>query len=127
MQFLLVVGAWTSVICVVGGYYSSIWPIYKEMGQINPFIAAIAQTPQALQAASAGRDAQIHRDRLRERASGLTDQSVDEYVEGADAVEAVGDDRQHEEPAGKKKQRPRKSPTDSEADAEEPPHIDVRA
>lgn len=92
------------------------------MSQINPFAGAIAQTPAAARLAASDRDLQLRKAAERARATGYTDQPVDEFVESADTVAAVGDDEHHEDPRRKKRRReePRKPDDDK-------PHVDIKA
>lgn len=96
------------------------------MTQINPLAGAIAQTPQAARLAQIDRDEQLRKALERNRATGLTDQRTDEYVEGADAVEAVGDDDQHRD---EMRRRKRRQATHESAEPEDPnpPRLDIRA
>ncbi len=96
------------------------------MSQINPFAGAIAQTPQAAKLAAIDRDAQVHKATLKQRSTGYTsDQKVDEFVESADTVSAVGDDDQHHDPRQKKRHRPVISPSDDRDS--EGSHLDITA
>ncbi|HEX8342290.1 MAG TPA: hypothetical protein VF624_15410 [Tepidisphaeraceae bacterium] len=94
------------------------------MGQINPFTAAVAQSPAAVRQAAAERDAQLRKADVRQRGTGADAAHVDEFVETADAVESVGNHRPHEEPPPRQKQK-RASPADPPASDE--PHLDVQA
>lgn len=96
------------------------------MTQINPIAGAIAQTPQAARLAQIDRDEQIRKALERSRATGLTDQRTDEYVESADAVEAVGDDDQHREEQRRRKRRQASGEVSKPSD-DDKPHLDIRA
>ena len=101
------------------------------MMPIPPLANSIAQTPQAVQQVAAERAAQVRQARERERTTGRDDQPADEYIESADAVAAVGNDRPHEEPAGgRRRKRKLRTPVkaDTKADeADEAKHIDLKA
>jgi hypothetical protein len=100
--------------------------IDNGMSQINPFAGAIAQTPQAARLAQIDRDEQIRKALERSRATGLTDQRTDEYVESADAVESVGDDDRHREEMQRRKRRQRSAEADPPSE-EDKPRLDIRA
>jgi hypothetical protein len=96
------------------------------MTQINPFAGAIAQTPQTQRLAAAERDAQVRRTVEKQKNAGYSDQPVDEFIESADAVSAVGDDDAHQDPRQRKRPKTPHSratpPSDGEKSA-----LDVRA
>jgi len=95
------------------------------MSQINPFAGAIAQTPQAAKLAAIDRDAQVRKTAEKLRSGGSVDHNVDEFVESADTVSAVGDDDRHDDPREKKRRR-RHAPDVAATDGETP-HLDVTA
>lgn len=94
------------------------------MTQIHPFAGAIAQTSQAARLAQVDRDQQIQKTLQKQRATGLTDQHPDEYVQSSDSVKPAGDessDKHHSKP---RKKPPPKPDSDTSQD---PPHLDIRA
>lgn len=95
------------------------------MSQINPFAGAIAQTPQSARLAQIDRDQQVRKTLSKQRTDGYDGQNVDQFVESADAIEAVGDEDQQSNPQLKK--QPPKSPSQPADAKDTPPHIDIRA
>jgi hypothetical protein len=95
------------------------------MSQINPFVGAIAQTPQSARLAQIDRDQQVRKTLSKQRTEGFEGQNVDEFVESADAIEAVGDEDQHTDPR-KRKSRRQPSPETTDGD-DTSPRLDIRA
>ncbi|GIW76769.1 MAG: hypothetical protein KatS3mg104_1832 [Phycisphaerae bacterium] len=94
------------------------------MTQIHPFAGAVAQTPQAARLAQVDRDQQIRKTLEKQRATGLTDQHPDEYVQNADSVQPVGNETSDRQKSNPRKKPPSKFDPDS---PEDPPRLDVRA
>jgi hypothetical protein len=100
------------------------------MGQINPFIGSILQTPQAQRTAAEQRDDRVKRlQQLRRHAARSTDGDTDlEQVANADALDPSPDalHREHQSPHKPKPAAPR--PHDEGGDdAGDAPRLDVTA
>lgn len=89
------------------------------MSQINPFVPAIAGSPQAQRLAAADRDAQLRKTAQKHRSSGYVVEQQDEFVESADAIQPA-EHREQQHP--QQRRRPGKPPQDDDT-----PHLDIKA
>ena len=94
------------------------------MSQINPFVPAIASTPQAQRQAAVERSAQVRKTAQKLRTSGYAVEHQDEYVENVDAVKSASDDRKHEQQSPPKRQPKQQG---DEGPPDDVPHLDVQA